>query len=87
MYHFGPDTRAFSACYLFLLCGLGLVLLAANIKLHRQALASGLAVNTLGVKASVLSCLFLTPLEAVIVLPAINLLRLKNKFSVEPLLC
>ena len=87
LYKSGFDSREFIIAYVLVLADLALFILIANVKLHNLAVKQNIKACTLGLKATVLSCLFLTPLEAVIVLPAINLYRLKgqcNKTVIHP---
>ncbi|MCL1127476.1 hypothetical protein [Shewanella surugensis] len=78
LYLLGMDSPAWTMGYVSLLAVIILFTLIANVKLHQLAVKEESNRYTLGLKATVLSCLFLTPLEAVIVLPAINLYRLKR---------
>lgn len=78
LYLVGMDSAAWTVGYVSLLAVIIIFTLTANVKLHQLAVKEELNRYTLGLKATILSSLFLTPLEAVIVLPAINLYRLKN---------
>ncbi|WP_299497046.1 hypothetical protein [uncultured Shewanella sp.] len=78
LYLVGMDSTVWIVSYVSLLTVITLFTLIANVKLHHLAVKEELNHYTLGLKATVLSSLFLTPLEAVIVLPAINLYRLKH---------
>lgn len=78
LYLLGYDSREWVAGYWFVLFDLAFLVLWRNIKLHRLAKAAGIDANTLGLKATLLSCLFFTPIEAVLLLPALNLYRLRQ---------
>jgi hypothetical protein len=78
LYHFGFNSLLYRLLFLFVILSLMLIVLLANIKLHWAANQLPRQINTVGVKATIISCLLFTPIEAVIVLPAINLIRLRN---------
>lgn len=84
---YGFDSPKWLFGYLFVLGDLALVLFWANVRLHQRAKQGGLCVNTIGFKETLLSCLLFTPMEAVIVLPAINLYRLRHTVLVEKSRC
>ncbi|WP_298768732.1 hypothetical protein [uncultured Shewanella sp.] len=78
LYLLGIDSSVWTVSYVSLLAVITLFTLTANVKLHHLAVKEAINCHTLGLNATVLSSLFLTPLEAVIVLPAINLYRLRH---------
>ncbi|ABE54391.1 hypothetical protein Sden_1103 [Shewanella denitrificans OS217] len=78
LYLSGYGAKSWLLGYWFVIFDVVLLVLWLNIRLHRSAKAAGIEANTLGLKATLLSCLFFTPIEAVLVLPALNLYRLRR---------
>lgn len=78
LYLSGFNDKFYIKVYLIGLVDFAFVVLWRNVKLHKLATSNGIEANTFGFKATILSCLLFTPFEAVLVLPGLNLFRLRG---------
>lgn len=79
LYLNGFNDKSYLILYLIVLLDLAFIVLWRNVKLHKLAVSKDIVANTVGIKATIFSCLLFTPFEAVLVLPALNLLRLREQ--------